>query len=133
MTERRGLDDFEPGRTGLTVAGLSDGESLEVMGIGNAFLDSTEESEDAIHVPVTVLEAPDGFTDMSGDPIEEAEGEEGDKEYNIINSSTGFYNALVDAVGEQGRTAGQLLTITAHQPGSEATSRYYEISTHGEE
>lgn len=122
---RRGLGDYEPGRTGISVANLSDGAEMTVQGNANAYLDSTEHSDDAIHVPCFVMDAPDGFTDMSGEPVETVEDNpDNPKEYNIINSSTAFYEALIEAFGEEGRTDGQTFTIRASQPGDSFTRTY---------
>lgn len=121
MTDRRGLGDFDPGKIGISVAKLQDGDSLRVQVQADAYVEETSHSDSAIHVPCVVLEAPDYFRDMSGNEIQENE------EYNIINSSSGFYNALVDAIGVENHQ-GQHLEIQAHQPGDEPTSRYYEIT-----
>ena len=126
MSDRRGLVDYEPGRRGVSVAGLSDGESLTVQGIGNVYLDETEHSDDAIHVPCHIAEAPDDFRDMSGEPVQTVDDTEEPVEYNIINSSSAFYNALIDVFGEAGETNGETFVITAYQPGDSFT-RYYEI------
>lgn len=122
-----GLDEFEPGRTGFSVAQLSDGEEITVEAIGEAYVASTEHSDKAIHAPVAVVDAPDTFEDMSGQPVEAAGDSDGEpREYNIINSSTAFYNALTGEFGDDGPPAGTTYVIRARQP-DDSYSRYYEI------
>lgn len=114
--------DWEPGRTGVSVANLADGESLTVQVIDEPFRQDTEQSEEALHVPVKVLESPEGFPDMSGDNVDS------ETEYNIINSSTAFFNALMNAFPEGQQVQGQHLEIEAHQPDpDDQFSRAYEI------
>lgn len=119
--------DFEPGRTGVSVASMDDGETVEAQVVGEPYREDTSVSENALHVPVVFLEVPDGFSDMSGDSVVTAEDSEGEpKEYNIINSSTAFFNALLDAFPEANSMTGQTVEITARQPGDEY-SRFYEM------
>lgn len=125
---RRGLGEYEPGRTGLSVSQLGDGQAVTVLCTGDVFLQETSESDDAIHQPCVVLDAPDGFTDMSGDPVETSADVDEPEEYNIINSSTAFYEALVRAGFQEGETDGQKLYIEASQEGDDQFSRKYSIS-----
>ncbi|AAQ13753.1 hypothetical protein [His 1 virus] len=119
--------DFEPGRTGVSVANMADGESVEVQVVGEPYREDTSVSDNALHLPVVFLEAPDSFQDMSDDSVVTAEESDGEpKEYNIINSSTAFFNALVDAFPEAEQITGQSVEITARQPGDEY-SRFYEM------
>lgn len=113
--------DWEAGRTGVSVAGLQDGESMAVQIIDSPYREDTQESQDALHVPIVPMNYPEGFTDMSGEVLEEGD------EYNIINSSSGFFNALLDAFPEGENPEGQIVEITAHQPTNEAYSRFYDI------
>lgn len=115
-----GWRDHEPGRAGLSVAGLGDGESMTAKVISEPFRRDTDESDDALHVPVHVDDAPDHLEDMSDETVTQ------DKEYNIINSSSAFFNALVDAFPEGTEMAGETVEIVARQPGDNF-SRYYEI------
>lgn len=113
--------DHEPGRRGVSVAQLSDGEAITAQILSNPYRQETEQSQDALHVPcVFVGEIPDGFTDMSGEEIQEGE------EYNIINSSTAFFNALLSAFPEGNDPTGEVIEITGHQP-ADAYSRYYSV------
>lgn len=112
--------DHEPGRAGLSVAGLGDGESMTARVLSEPFRRDTDESDDALHVPVQVVDSPDHLNDMSGESITQ------EKEYNIINSSSAFFNALVDAFPEGTEMAGETVEITARQPGDNF-SRFYEI------
>lgn len=118
--------DHEAGRTGVSVGQLSDGETVTVEAVSEPFRRDTEEAEDALHVPVIVHEAPDGFADMSGDDIETADDSEDPAEYNIINSSAGFFESLVNEFPEGVAVAGSVFDITARQP-DDSFSRYYEI------
>lgn len=113
--------DWEPGRTGISVAQLSDGESVQAQIVGEPYRDETSESDDALHVPVQFVgDIPDEFRDMSGDPVDNEE------EYNIINSSSTFFNALVGAFSEGTDLNGQMVDITARQP-DDQYSRSYEV------
>lgn len=119
--------DFEPGRTGVSVARLGDGEVARAQVVGEPYREETATSENALHVPVAFLDIPDGFEDMSGEPVVTAEESDGEpKEYNIINSSTAFFQALLDAFPADGSINGQMMEITARQPGDDY-SRFYEI------
>lgn len=112
--------DHESGRTGLSVSDLGDEESMEVQAVGEPFRRDTSESEDALHVPVRVADAPDHVADMSGDPVDN------ETEYHIINSSSGFFVALMEAFPDGDDVAGETFEIVAYQPGDQY-SRYYEI------
>ena len=112
--------EHEPGRAGLSVAGLGDEESMVVSAIAEPYFAETEESDEAFHVPCVVESAPDHMTDMSEKEIDS------ETEYNIINSSSGFFNAMLDAFPEGQDVAGETLEITAYQPGDNF-SRSYEI------
>lgn len=112
--------DHEAGRTGVNVSQLADGESVTCQGAGEPFRRDTSESDDALHVPVQFLETPEDFVDMSENEIDDET-----KEYNIINSSTSFFEAML-SVFEDTPMAGQSFEITAHQP-DDVYSRYYEI------
>lgn len=120
--------EAEPGRRGLSVAQLSDGESASFTCLGNPYREDTEESDGALHVPVSPSDVPDGMADMSGDDLEEG------REYNIINSSTAFYLALCRALGIEagerygGTIEGSEMVVTAHQPDDgDRYSRDYSI------
>jgi len=119
--------DFEPGRTGASVASMADGETVKAQIVDEPYREDTSVSDNALHVPVVFLEVPDGFEDMSDDSVVTAEESEGEpKEYNIINSSTAFFNALIDAFPEADTMAGQTVDITAREPG-DVYSRFYEM------
>lgn len=119
--------DFTPGRTGVSVANMGDGETVEAQIVGEPYREDTSVSDDALHVPVVFLETPTEFADMSGDDVVTAEDSNGEaREYNIINSSTAFFNALLDAFPDAETVVGQTVEITARQPGDEY-SRFYEI------
>lgn len=120
MTDDGDWRDHEPGRAGLSVAGLGDGESMTCGVLSEPFRRDTEESDDALHVPVTVGDAPDHMEDMSGESLDS------ESEYNIINSSSAFFNALVEAFPPGEEMAGSTIEITARQPGDNF-SRFYEI------
>lgn len=116
-----GWRDFEPGRRGVSVAQLADGESVTAGITGEPYRRETAESDHALHVPVVFGDVPDGFEDMSGDAVQEGE------EYNIINSSSAFFEALIGAFPEGADVAGSNVEITASQPGDDFT-RTYTIS-----
>lgn len=119
--------DAEAGKRGLSVAQLSDGETAAFQLTGEPYRQETAESPDALHIPVNPLDVPDGFADMSGDTLQE------DMEYVIINSSSGFYQALCAALGIEpgegydGSLEGQHMTVEASQPG-DTFSRTYSVS-----
>lgn len=113
--------DFEAGRRGVSVAQLSDGENLTAQIIAAPYRKSTSESDNALHVPVMFMDVPENFRDMSGDEIDT------EKEYNIINSSTAFFNALLEAFPEDAQTTGQNVEISASQDG-DAFTRSYDIN-----
>jgi len=113
--------DHEVGRQGASIARLSDGEGAVIDVIDEPYFAETSESAEAFHVPVRFVNVPETFDDMNDDPISE------DEEYNIINSSSGFFTAFRDAVSDPSEVAGSRLEITAHQPNDEATSRYYTV------
>lgn len=113
--------DFEAGRRGVSVSQLSDGESLNAQIIGEPYRESTSESENALHLPVMLMDVPDDFRDMSGEEIDSEE------EYNIINSSSTFFSALLEAFPEDVQANGQNVEISASQEGDTFT-RSYEIS-----
>lgn len=115
--------DFEPGRTGISVARLDDGQSVVCRIVGEPFRRETEESENALHVPVVfdMDSVPKAFFDMSGYEIQEG------KEYNIINSSTAFFNALMQEFPDGNSLEGKTVEISAEQP-KDAFSRTYEVT-----
>lgn len=131
---RGALADFEPGRRGLSVGQLSDGETASFRCEGNPYTDThqipqgdgTVDEAEAIHVPVSPEDVPDGFADMNGDPVDS------DEEYNLINSSTGFYLALCRALGIEpgeeydGSIESSIMHVSAVQEGDEF-SRDYQI------
>lgn len=112
--------EHQPGRTGLSVAGLADGESMLVAVVGEPYFAETEESDDAFHVPVQIESAPEHLSDMSGEDLD------AEREYNIINSSSGFFNAFLDAFPSGENPVGETLEITARQPGDNY-SRSYQV------
>lgn len=112
--------DFEAGRRGVSVAQLSDGESALAQIISEPYRKSTSESDNALHVPVIFMDVPDDFRDMSGEEVDS------EREYNIINSSTAFFNALLEAFPEDAETVGQNVEISATQEG-DAFTRSYRI------
>lgn len=120
-----GWRDYEPGRTGVSVASLADGETVKAQIIGEPYREDTSVSDNALHVPVSFVEVPDGFEDMSGEQVETA-SDNGEAEYNIINSSSAFFNALLEAFPADTTINGQIVEIEAHQPGDDY-SRFYQI------
>lgn len=119
--------DFEPGRTGVSVGQMADGEELKALVVSEPYREDTSESDNALHVPVVILEAPEGFADMSGEPVELSEESDGEpEEYNIINSSTAFFEALLDAFPEGSGIDGQIINVSVEQPG-DTFSRRYEV------
>ncbi len=125
------MDDwrnFTPGRTGVTVAQIGDNDSVEAQIVDEPYRDETSQSDDALHVPVVFLSVPDGFEDMSGEAVETAEDSDDPQEYNIINSSSAFTRALLEAFPNPDATLnGQSVEITATQEGEESYSRTYTI------
>lgn len=114
--------DHEVGRRGVSVAQLSDDESVLAQVISDPYRKSTSESDNALHVPVIFMgDIPDHFTDMSNEEVNN------EREYNIINSSTAFFNALLEAFPEDVQATGQNVEITAHQDG-DAFTREYDIN-----
>lgn len=119
--------DFTPGRTGASVGQMADGEEIKVQVVSDPYREDTSESDNALHVPVVFLETPEGFTDMSGESVVVAGDAEGEpEEYNIINSSTTFFEALLEAFPQGSSIEGQIVNITARQEGDTFT-RTYEI------
>lgn len=127
MTDDGDWRDHESGRTGLSVGGLRDGDSMEVQGTSEPFRRDTEEADDALHVPVVVIEAPDYLEDMSGDPVDVYEGDDEEPtEYHIINSSSAFFEALTRAFPPGAEVNGTPFRISVEQP-DDAYSRTYSI------
>lgn len=119
--------DKEVGRSGISLAELADGQELVCEVVDNPSWQEhefeneagEEDSSEAFHVPVIPSEYPDGFTDMSGSELQ-------DQEYDIINSSSGFYSQFRDLFPNSS-PVGSVIVITAHQSGDEF-SRYYEVT-----
>lgn len=132
--------DFEEGRRGLSLADLGDGESMELFVDDHPFLNTEEieqddgrvEESEALRVPVIPVSVPDGYTDMSGDPVgtvddpDEA-GEEAPR-YHVINSSTTFKRAMREAFPEGVEPVASVITVNAHQPeGEDQFGRSYTV------
>lgn len=104
--------DHEPGRPGLNLSRLSDGETLVAEVLDEPYFDETQISEEekgnAFHVPVRPIEWPDGFTNMSGDSVSD------DEEYNIINSSSSFFREFKRAF-PSGEVTGERFSVNVEQ------------------
>lgn len=128
MTDESDWRDHETGRPGISIGQLSDGESITVQAIGEPYwreqeieqADGSVDEAEALHLPVRVLDHPDDLLAMSDDDIDP------EAEYDIINSSSGFFNALKAAFPDGTAVNGQHLTVTAHQP-DDVFSRYYTV------
>jgi len=114
--------NWHGGTRGVSVGQLADGEQATFVGVGEPFRQDTSMADDVLHVPVRVGDAPDGFADIGGDPIDPEET------YNIISSSGVFFDAFVQAFPSGDAVTGAEFVVFAHQADpDDPMSRTYEI------
>lgn len=113
------VDDTEEPRPNVGLGDLQEGEDLKVHFQGEGKAKETKHG-DALQVPCEVRDAPDGYSDISGEEIGE-----GDEVY-IMSSSSRFKNALIDFAGlrNNGSLQGKLATIQCAGTGFD---RHYTV------
>lgn len=132
--------NFEEGRRGISLANLSDGESISVFIDEMPYLneeeidqpDGSTDVSESLRVPCVPVEIPDDFMDMNDDDVDTVDDPhdlpDDAPQYDIINSSATFKRAMREAFPEGVEPVSATVEITAHHPdGSDQYGRSYSV------